>query len=446
MRSQAQVNDDIVNRIREQHGTLDDFPRELANTVANVYYRFSEVVDSGMDGAMNQLLDAPGAWLSEQAQLSADVKTVMGLSEDLREIDKDKQPNLYRHVVEFMLDVLKYRITNAHEKTGLRRTIERHLRRSKVDEIPDLIERLWDTARRAAERGDAEAQFQLGRMCLRGTNVPQDQAEGVKWLRAAAENKDEEAQAFLAVMYYQGIAVRKDLNEASKWARLAAEHGDAENQYNLGLLYERGEGVPEDEQEAAKWYRLAAEQGHDKAQYALGVMNDHLNYTEAAKWYRLAAEQGHAHSQWKLARLHASKGTGMQDEAECIKWCRKAAEQGLTEAQCGLGHMYFSGEGDSARDYEEAVRWYLLAAKQGSVSAQSQLATVYFNGQGAPQDLVKAFMWQDLAASSQDNFSGSRYAEAREEIARSMTPDQIARARALVREWMPKTWEELKPE
>ena len=47
--------------------------------------------------------------------------------------------------------------------------------------------------RKAAERGDAEAQYWLGRCYYFGEGVAWDRAEAVKWFRKAAEQGDASA-------------------------------------------------------------------------------------------------------------------------------------------------------------------------------------------------------------------------------------------------------------
>ena len=54
--------------------------------------------------------------------------------------------------------------------------------------------------RKAAERGDADAQFMLGTFYENGEGVPQDYAEAVKWLRKAAEQGHAEAEMMLILM------------------------------------------------------------------------------------------------------------------------------------------------------------------------------------------------------------------------------------------------------
>ena len=123
--------------------------------------------------------------------------------------------------------------------------------------------------RRAAERGNDKAQFNLGLMYCLGRGVPPDDTESAKWFRHAAEQGHASSQHNLGVMYHDGAGVPQDYAEAAKWYRRAAEQGRANAQHNLGKMYRDGEGVPQDYAEAMKWFRRAAEQGHTEAQKAL---------------------------------------------------------------------------------------------------------------------------------------------------------------------------------
>jgi TPR repeat protein len=87
--------------------------------------------------------------------------------------------------------------------------------------------------------------------------------EAVKWYRKAAEQGDAVAQYKLARMYKNGEGVTLDYAEAVKWYIKAADQGNEFAQTNLGLMYYSGRGVTEDDAEAVKWFRKAAEQGWD---------------------------------------------------------------------------------------------------------------------------------------------------------------------------------------
>jgi len=112
---------------------------------------------------------------------------------------------------------------------------------------------------------------------------------------------------------------------------------------------------------------------------------------------------------------------------------RKAAEQGNAEAQLQLGGIYYYANGVT-RDVAEAAKWYRLAAEQGYAEAQHGLGDCYYNGKGVPQDEVLAYMWYNLAAAS--GFETAK--SLRELISVRMTPEQIAEAQKLSREWKPK--------
>jgi len=91
-----------------------------------------------------------------------------------------------------------------------------------------------------------------------------------------------------------------------------------------------------------------------------------------------------------------------------------------------------------------------LLASKGDAYAQYRLgwAYVYGTSQGVAQDNVQAHLWFNLAASCptgdsevelKRNMSAQKYArEALDEIARKMTPQQIAEAQRLARDWKPK--------
>jgi len=98
-------------------------------------------------------------------------------------------------------------------------------------------------------------------------------------LRKAAEQGNASAQFNLGAAYYNGDGVPQDYAQAAAWYRKAAEQGNSEAQYYLGVAYDTGQGVQQDDAQSAVWFRMAADQGNVQAQYNLGVMY-HLNYAQ----------------------------------------------------------------------------------------------------------------------------------------------------------------------
>lgn len=115
---------------------------------------------------------------------------------------------------------------------------------------------------RLAEKGSANAQFNLGAMYDNGDGVPEDDAEAAKWYHQAADQGHLNAQFNLGVMYANGEGVAENAVEAATWYRKAANLGDYRTQYNLGALYANGEGVPQSSSESYVWLNIAAMSGN----------------------------------------------------------------------------------------------------------------------------------------------------------------------------------------
>ena len=166
--------------------------------------------------------------------------------------------------------------------------------------------------RKAADKGLAKAQANLGLMYEKGQGVPQDYSLALDWYRKAAAQGFAAAQHSVGYFYEKGLGVKKDSAQAVAWFRKAAEQGIAVAQHNLGNMYLNGSGVRMDQAEAMRWYRKAADQGFAPAQYNLGALYENggdvpKDVTQARYWYNLAAAQGDAAAKKALADLDGSR-------------------------------------------------------------------------------------------------------------------------------------------
>ena len=232
-----------------------------------------------------------------------------------------------------------------------------------------------ESYREAAERGDAKAQYKLGRCYAKGLGVDKNWVEAVKWYRMAAEQGDAKAQYKLGRCYALGVGVDKyDMVEAAKWYRMAAEQGDANAQYALGRSYYKGTGVSMNIEESERWFiraekrlRVQAEQGDEDAQRNLGECYEEgegvsKDMAESEKWYRMAAEQGDAHAQLWLG-LYLRRGTlGSQARALGERVRRQRAREEWARRHFGRSPRVVYNN----NTYNpEAVKW-LRAAKEKS--------------------------------------------------------------------------------
>lgn len=301
-----------------------------------------------------------------------------------------------------------------------------------------------------AEKGNAEAQFFLGKMYRYGLGKQADARQAQKWFDLAIKNdvvnvmKKEasqgvaSAQSNLGVMYYEGLGVDRDTKAAAEWNRKAAEQGYAIGQSNYAAQLLHGIGIKRNVEQAAYWYEKAAQQEYAQAQNALaslyyggdGVAVDYgksrqwferavangfiaakvglgtlylegrgveKNPENAEKLFREAAESGDANGQRSLANMYA-RGNGLpQDKTQAILWYQRAAEQGDAISQNELGYFYGVGDG-VARDHEKAVYWYRKAAEQENTTAQYNLGVMYETGAGVVKSISDAIYWYQRAA------------------------------------------------
>ena len=113
---------------------------------------------------------------------------------------------------------------------------------------------------------------------------------------------------------------------------------------------------------------------------------------------------------------------------------RASAEQGNEDAQFYLGVRYSNGQG-ILQDHDEAIRWFEHGAEQEDTRAMASLGLKYQEGVGVRQDYVQAHLWTNLAASRRTGETQKLLVWYREHAAKQLTPDQLAEAHRLAREW-----------
>ncbi len=272
----------------------------------------------------------------------------------------------------------------------------------------------------AAERGDSNAQFQMGDLYMSGRGVDRDPAAGAAWYRAAAQQGHAVAASNLGVLYANGWGVQPSDTEAVNWFHKAADAGDAGGENNLGSMYIAGRGVAQSDVLGAKWVSSAAQRGAPEAQYTLatlyangrGVPQDDA---QAVKWLRAAAAQGYAPALLMLGKMYVAGAGVPRDYAEAMRNFRGAD---TPEAWYQLGLLYQRGLGAAPSDAEAAV-WWLKAAQRGLAEAHSAIGRLYLD-----RDPVAAYSWFALAAAAGDKEAVT----AMKALAPLLTAEQLSEA------------------
>lgn len=229
--------------------------------------------------------------------------------------------------------------------------------------LPDIIQ--------AANRGDAEAENELGFMYATGANgLPRDLTKALDWYRKAAAQGFAKAEVNLGDMYFYGLGgLDKSYLDALSWYLKAAAQQNSGAEFRLGSMFEQGLGTAKDLQRAADYYRQAADQNYPDAENIMGY-------------------------------LYETGGDGVkQDYGQAVEWFTKAASQGFRKAEKNLGDMYFRGLGVPAADYKQAMQWYEKAADQGDAAAQYMLGYMYEKGLGTdPNNQIALDYYRKAAA------------------------------------------------
>ena len=132
---------------------------------------------------------------------------------------------------------------------------------------------------KAAEEGNATAQYEVGQMFENGTTagIEQNVKEARKFYRLASRQGNPLAYRALGMMYFQGIhGVSKNYKVAAKHFKEGANLGDLECTYRLGLIYQNGCDVKPmfaaDPKRGVALLRAASAKGHAEATHVLKNM------------------------------------------------------------------------------------------------------------------------------------------------------------------------------
>ncbi len=124
-----------------------------------------------------------------------------------------------------------------------------------------------NTVKNLAAHGHTFEQNQMGIASVLHISPEYSVKDAVDWFQKAAQKGYAPAQVNLGVMYVNGWGVEKNYARALYWFRRAAEESSFPRaNYNLGILYMNGQGVTQDNQAARKFFETASAAGDSSAQ------------------------------------------------------------------------------------------------------------------------------------------------------------------------------------
>ena len=123
-----------------------------------------------------------------------------------------------------------------------------------------------------AEKGDADAAFNLGQAYRLGRGTAVDLSQAQSWLLRAARADHLDAQTTLGLLLFDSGS----RDEAMQWLRKAAERGEPRAMLVYGTALFNGDGVPRDTVMAYAYVSRSAAQGLEPAKATLHEMDSIL--------------------------------------------------------------------------------------------------------------------------------------------------------------------------
>ena len=277
----------------------------------------------------------------------------------------------------------------------------------RIVRIPEFLQGDWDSLEfltLAAEGGDAEAQYQLGRVYFDEDHPRywRDPAKAVHYFELAAEQDHVGAMLELARLFRDGYGSFHDQERAVGYFRRAVDWGDPAAARNLGRHYLAGRGVPAEPSRAYELFRVAAEGGDVDGARLLGEAYQRGRGVErsperAYRWLLVAAEDGDPAAQNDVGLIYLRGSGAEQDVEEGIRWLGRAAEQDFHVAIFNLGMLYYRGD-YVPRDYSHSFQHLSRLASAGHVLGHFYLGSHYHEGLGVTRNAERGFEQFKLAA------------------------------------------------
>jgi len=144
--------------------------------------------------------------------------------------------------------------------------------------------------RNLAEKGDADAAFNLGQAYRLGRGVPSDSSQAKKWFEVAANKGHVDAQVSLGLLLFDS----GDRATAMNWLQKAAEKGEPRALLVIGTALFNGDGLKQDPILGYAYVSRAAAQGLAPAKTTLADMDKILTVDERKKGVAIALQMAKA--------------------------------------------------------------------------------------------------------------------------------------------------------
>ena len=198
--------------------------------------------------------------------------------------------------------------------------------------------------RNLAEKGDADAAFNLGQAFRLGRGVPADSAQAKRWFEAAANKGHVDAQVSLGLLLFDS----GERAIAMNWLRKAARTGEPRALLVVGTALFNGDGVKQDPVLGYAYVSRAAAQGLDPAKSTLAEMDKIMTLEERKRGVALALDMAKtpaAKTPEKIASVTPPAAKAPAQAVAPTKAAANAVARGVWRVQLGAFSTRGAAEG-----------------------------------------------------------------------------------------------------
>ena len=234
----------------------------------------------------------------------------------------------------------------------------------------------------AAGLGCGVAKYRLGKMFLRGEDVPKNIDYVLRWLEESVSEGNQYAEYLLGKTFLRGEDVDQDLPRAELLLRRSSDQGNRYASYTLGKTLLDGELLLQNIPEAIRLLTASADKGFAAGQYQMGKLLYRgevvpQDVSRAIEYLERSAEQKNPYAAYLAGKLRLTEAE-LKDVLRAIRDFEIATENGNDYAEYQLGKIYLYGK-EVERDYEKAIAYLSSAAEHGNQYAEQLLHSIQSN-------------------------------------------------------------------
>jgi len=271
--------------------------------------------------------------------------------------------------------------------------------------IQGQFEKAFELYQKAANSGDAYAEWRLANAYNNGDGVDFNHDEYIKWLNKAAKDGSEEALFDLAINKLFGRwGFEKDVDGAK--AEIEKLVTQSQNEHVLcryaQLLLGANENIEQDKDKAMSILNKIKDKENPDylfvmaCVYEVGTDDIDIDYKKRNEYLEKSFAKGLHSSAVVLGYAYQYGNDEIEKNLDlAIEWYKKGIEKNSTECMVNLSNIYLNSSNDSSltkyQNKKKAIEFIKKAMKHGDSRAYQTMGYLYSVGEAVQKDDNKSF-------------------------------------------------------